>query len=365
MDILDQIAEAIKQRNEAYQVLEQQYQAAKLETEHVAELLNAVNQDLIAANLRIAELEGQPNNDNVELFGWAEYYWFNNPNQDPRQAELTPYIITSSADSGPGTLRDAVSQSFRKITVAGPMTIKLKSSITTSSNMLIIDGGEGQLAIEDFAVKFEGTGIIIKGVNFLTARGSTNEDNLTFRCKVGGPIQAFRVENCFFCDPTDGGLDIIWNRGRNVYGTVVMNHFKAIDKACLIDSGEDSSEGGTYFITFIENLWEDCYQRMPMARNAMVHILRDHYIRYGKPDGAGGGAKSARGCKMLVVDAKATPRRIGEKTFDGSTVVQPRTEAIGPHLSNPTGAVKVVNGPAGLYNEKDRDLVIEPPYPSK
>ncbi len=50
------------------------------------------------------------------------------------------YVVTSLADSGPGTLRDAVSKSGRNITFSVAGTIKLKSTLQIRYSYLTIDG---------------------------------------------------------------------------------------------------------------------------------------------------------------------------------------------------------------------------------
>jgi pectate lyase len=274
---------------------------------------------------------------------------------------LAPYKITSAADSGTGTLRAALATGNRRITVPTTLTVLLRAPIITRANNLIIDGGR-LLTVKNFAVKFEGTGIIVTGINYADAYGTPAEDCMTIRGRADGPTQVFMVDKCTFDRSHDGGLDIIWNHGRHTYGTITGNTFRRINKACLIDSGETLTEGGRYHITFRYNTWEDCYQRMPMARNADIHIVGDRYLRYGEAAGGGGGAKSARGCAMLVENIVATPRLPGSRTFDGTLVTKPRLEAVGPHQSDPTGRVRAINCPTQYVTQRDPAAVVRPPY---
>jgi hypothetical protein len=293
---------------------------------------------------------------------WADWYWAGNPSRDPRKMSLPTYKITSSADAGRGTLRDALSAGNRRIVVATTLTVRLNEPIVTPVHNVILEGSR-LLTVKQHAVKFEGTGIIVNGVNFADAWGSSTEDCMTIRGRSAGPqVQAFLIYGCRFDRANDGGLDVIWNRGRHVYGTITGNTFRRINKACLIDSGETSTEGGRYHITFRHNIWEDCYQRMPMARNADIHIDGDHYLRFGEADGGGGGAKAARGCRMLAENIRVTPRIPGSRTFDGTLVTKPRTEAVGPHQSDPTGAVRAINCPAVNVTQRDPASVVRPPY---
>jgi hypothetical protein len=102
---------------------------------------------------------------------------------------------------------------------------------------------------------------------------------------------------------------------------------------------------------------------MPFCRDADIHIDGDRYIRYGEHDGGGGGAKSGRNSTMLAENITVAQRALGEKTFTGAVTTSPRLEAVGPHQSDDTGAVRAVNCPPGSYvKENNPHLVPDPPY---
>ena len=293
---------------------------------------------------------------------YADWYWQANPGADPRTKTLTNYVVTSGANSGAGTWRDAVSQSNRRITFTPGLVVILTAPIVTRSNYLIVDGNWNVL-VTRFATKFEGTGVILNGMRFADALGSAEEDCLTFRGWSGGPVQAFKIMNCSFDRANDGCIDIIYSYGRQVYGNVEGCTVSRVNKACLVDSGDIAQEGGTYNITFRNNRWYDVHQRLPMARNANIHIVGDEYSRYGDAIGAGGGAKAADGCKMLVENVRITRRISGEKTFEGVTVTSPRLEAVGPHMGSITGYVRAIGTyVAGTVVQKSANLVPNPPY---
>ena len=304
---------------------------------------------------RVTALENGTPPPPGEKGDYASWWWAQHPDQDPRNAPLSEYRVTSNGDSGTGTLRDALKSGNRHITFDSVMTIRLLSGITTSADMLIIDGGGS--TVERFAIKFEGNSVIERDLCFPDSTGSANEDCLTFREGCD-----FIVEDCFFGGCTDGGLDIIWNKGQDVYGTIRRNHFRGIDKTCLIHSGDQSDEGGRYRITFRDNLWEDCYQRMPFCRDADIHIDGDRYHQFGEADGGGGGAKSGRNSYMLAENVEVIMRKAGDITWKGETVTTPRKEAVGPHQGDSPGNVRCVNCPTANVVERNASSVPDPPY---
>lgn len=286
--------------------------------------------------------------------------------------EGADYVITSTADSGPGTYRDALSQGNRYVTFASALdgsTIVLQSDVRSSASNITIDGSGIDITITRFATKLSGTNVVVAGLRFENMNGSDNEDALTFRAPT--TTQVFGVFGNEFVTATDGLLDVIWNDGHDVYGTICGNRFARHDKALLIHSGSPEREGGTYHITMCQNYWVDVFQRMPLSRDALVHQYNEVFERYGKPDGAGGGAKSGEAAvasEHLVENSVAIPRAQGETTWTGATTTTPRAEFAGPSRSA-GGYIKVVGsllvsqgGTTPTFLEREPDRVARPPY---
>lgn len=282
------------------------------------------------------------------------------------------YVVTSAGDSGPGTYRDALAGGDRHITFHPQLdgsTIRLESPVQTDASNITLDGSGRDITISRFATKFEGTNIVVAGMRYKDVTGSANEDAITFRNAASE--QVFGVYSNYFETASDGLIDIIWNRNHDVYGTICGNTFAHHDKALLVHSGEDSKEGGRYHITLCNNHWIDIYQRAPMSRDAMVHQYNDVFESYGKPDGAGGGSKSASASfrsEHRLENNVAIPRRMGERTFTGDVTTRPRVEFAGPHAGG-QGAIRI-DGSLLLTNggdpatqvENSRGDVFAPPY---
>lgn len=284
------------------------------------------------------------------------------------------YVVTSDADSGPGTYREALADGNRIVRFDPSLdgaTIRLEDPVETKASNLTIDGSGVWVTISGRATRFSGTNIVVAGMHFIDNRDGDEEDAVTFR--EPDDTQVFGLFGNVFEHASDGLVDIIWNRGHDVYATICGNAFRHHDKAMLIDSGGDDREGGRYNVTLCRNHWLDIYQRTPLSRSAHVHDYNSVFERYGEPNGNGGGSKSGgdgKGASQHLLEGNMVfPREEGETTFDGSEVSRPRSEWAAPHLGN-DGAVRVngnllatIDGVTASEAEQDEDEVFEPPYP--
>lgn len=123
------------------------------------------------------------------------------------------YIVTSLADSGPGTLRDACSESNRNIIFAVEGTITLNSRITIREHHLTIDGSTspggcinliGPSSYGLMAVRTSHD-IIIRGIRF---DGSLHDCLQIWGEGVPGNVYNIAIDGCSFRSGGDGGLDI-------------------------------------------------------------------------------------------------------------------------------------------------------------
>lgn len=299
------------------------------------------------------------------VVGWAEWYWAQHPELDPRRMTLEPYAVTSSVDSGPGTLRDALSRGNRLVSYAAPTTVALKSDIVTQADNIIYDNSKGWGLVTTHAVKFEGTGYVFHYPAARDSKATLETDNWTLRGRSGGPVQAAILYGPEFRRAADGGLDVIYSYGRDVYVSIWDGDIAETDKALLIDSGDATKEGGRYHVTIGRTRFYDCGQRMPAARNADVHLIDCLIERFGDQTGAGGGATAMTNCNLLAENCTVVPRTIGEVVgFNGQTCTKPRLKGIHPHFNSP-GNVRVVNPTllgGATVEQRNPDLVEDPPY---
>jgi pectate lyase len=283
------------------------------------------------------------------------------------------HLVTSTDDRGPGTYRDALSGGERIIRFDPALdgaTIVLDDPIVADGSDITVDGSGVDITISGRATKFTGTNVIVAGMHYRDLDGSDDEDALTFL--DASETQVVGLFGNIFSHATDGLVDLIWNRGNDVYATVCGNVFEHHDKAMLIDSGRSGREGGTYHVTLCHNLWRDVYQRTPLSRSALVHQYNSVFEQYGKPNGDGGGSKAGgdddADAQHLLENNVAVPRALGEVTFDGSEVTNPRAEWAGPQLHGEghlriTGTLLLRTGDVtAIELEQDRDRVFTPPY---
>lgn len=282
------------------------------------------------------------------LPGWAEWY-----------AGSVDFAEVDSEVSVRNTteLRGALGRSGTRVVLAAD--IMPAGPIETAANDLILDG-QGH-SIHGGTLRFNGTRIIVQDVT-VGPQTSTNADCITFRNP--SETQVFALRRVTLTGATDGCLDVIWNRGHDVYGTVEDCEFYRTDKACLVHSGDDHLEGGRYHMTFRNNGWHDCIQRMPMARDCDLHIVGGWITAFGGAVGDGNGVQVSRGnSRALIERLHVIPRVAGSTTFDGTTVTKPRMMAA--KATDPSAAVRIVDpvldGGAEVL-EQNPELVETPPY---
>lgn len=283
------------------------------------------------------------------------------------------FLVTSTADSGEGTYRDALSSGDRYIRFDSSLdgsTIELDDPVEASGSNLTIDGSGIDITVSGKATRFTGTNIVVAGMNYRFFPADENMDAITFR-----EAQEEQVIGLFgnsFESAADGLVDVIWNEGHDTYLTACGNQFLHHDKAMLIDSGDDDKEGGRYFVTLCRNHWYDVYQRAPLSRRALVHQFNSVFEAYGRPDGDGGGSKAGGvgdgRSQHRLENNIAIPRVNGSTTFDGSTVSEPRTEWAAPQLDG-DGAVAIDGTLLATVDEIQAteetnrvDDVFRPPY---
>jgi pectate lyase len=281
--------------------------------------------------------------------------------------------VTSSADAGAGTYREAISSGDRIVRFDPSLngaTIALESPVETAASNLTIDASGLSITITRHATRFSGSNIVVAGLAFVDNDDTDEEDAVTFRESESG--QVFGLYGNTFEHAADGLVDVIWSYGHDVHATICGNAFRHHDKAMLIDSGEDDREGGRYHVTLCRNHWVDVYQRMPLSRWALVHQYNSVFDSYGKPDGDGGGSKSGGdgdGVSQHLLEANMVfPRQVGEVTFEDKEVTSPRAEWAASQLGS-DGAVKVagnylatVGDVTATEFEHDAEEVFEPPY---
>lgn len=281
--------------------------------------------------------------------------------------------ITTSADSGPGSYRDALSGGQRVVRLSPTLdgeTIHLLSPVEVTGNDITLDGNGVDVTVSGHATRFSGTNIVVAGMTYRFNDDLDEDDAVTFR--EATTTQVAGLFGNRFETASDGLVDVIWNQGNDVYVTMCGNVFAHHDKAVLIDSGDEDREGGRYFVTMCLNSWSDVYQRAPLSRRADVHQFNSIFEQYGDPDGNGGGSKAGGdgdgASRHLLENNIAVPRLVGDSTFDGRVVATARSEWAGPQLDNDSsvrieGSLLATAGDVtATETPADPDSVPGPPY---
>ena len=125
------------------------------------------------------------------------------------------YVVTSLADSGPGTFRDAVSASNREITFAVGGTIELSSTVRVTGHHLTIDGSTAPDPGITITAAHEGVlgalfdirganDMIVRHIRVIDAPDPTAGDNL----RIWDGAHNIVIDHCSFRRGGDGNVDI-------------------------------------------------------------------------------------------------------------------------------------------------------------
>lgn len=177
--------------------------------------------------------------------------------------------VTSLADSGAGTLRNALSSGNRKIVFSVSGTINLSTAITVTSPNITIDGASspGGITISGRPFVIQNTHDII--VSHLSFKDSTDDNVRIFGNSYNIVVDHITSTNAF-----DGALDINVdynnpsNRPHDI--TVSWSKFHNADKTVLVQSGDN--------ITFHHNLFISNVQRNPQLDDVNNFDFRNNYV---------------------------------------------------------------------------------------
>ncbi|GMK38044.1 hypothetical protein PCCS19_10980 [Paenibacillus sp. CCS19] len=130
------------------------------------------------------------------------------------------YEVTTLADSGPGSLRDAVSGSGRTIVFKVGGTIHLQSPLKITGSNLTIAGqtapGEG-ITVADYTTSIEGDNLIIRYLRFRLGDAFASEDDA-----FGGRYHRdIMIDHCSFSWSVDEVLSLYENENTTVQWSII------------------------------------------------------------------------------------------------------------------------------------------------
>ncbi|MBL6764991.1 MAG: right-handed parallel beta-helix repeat-containing protein [Verrucomicrobiae bacterium] len=185
-------------------------------------------------------------------------------------ASADTYVVTTLADSGPGSLREALAKSGRTVTFRIAGVIRLRSMLEFTGRDLTIDGASAP-----------GTGITVRDKTFsLNGAKDVTIRHLRFRhanndaFRIVGDCRQILLENCSFTHGGDGALDITHDyKSLKRPGDVVVRRclIAATDKAMLV-VGADR-------LILERNLFTNTGQRNPQLHDAKEFNLLNNVIR--------------------------------------------------------------------------------------
>ncbi|RME57409.1 MAG: hypothetical protein D6780_08460, partial [Candidatus Dadabacteria bacterium] len=196
------------------------------------------------------------------------------------------YHVTSLDDSGPGTLRDALSQPNRYIVfdVAGDIVLqsdlRIQNSGSYHTHSITIDGFSApspgitiKKANQNVALVIRyTTDVIVTGLSFLGLDGD-GDDNVSIR---GGDRVV--IDHISSGHADDGAVDIAWNGNTNI--TLSWSILHNTDKAGIVSYGPNGN------ISIHHNVWAKNNERNPQVRyqNDLIDYVNNvvyHWSTHG------------------------------------------------------------------------------------
>ena len=208
--------------------------------------------------------------------------------------------VTSLADKGPGTLRDAVSVPGRFVSFAVSGTIALITDIPVSS-LVTIDGRGADITITARGLVLEAVhDVIIRNLKVLNGTGDSNDDAIA----VKGGSRNIWIDHDELASYPDGLLDVT-QQSTNV--TISWNVLRDHGKGMLLGA---ASPGGTpelVDITIDHNWFLRIGERTPRMRHGRFHVFDNVVEAFGYSNDSGSGLRAGCGAIVLVESTTFLP----------------------------------------------------------
>jgi len=251
------------------------------------------------------------------------------------------YHVTTLAESGPGSLRDAAESSeplWIVFDVNG--TINLSKPINVKSHKTI-DGRGAQITISGYGFSINGaSNVIIVNLRFDTAK-EPGIDAIEIR----GSNNVW-IHHCDITNYSDGGIDIV-RQSTNI--TISWCRFWNHDKVMLIGNDPSATADEVICVTLHHNFFFRTVQRNPRLRFGKVDVYNNYY--YGWQASAAI-AVAMHGQILLEANIIEAEDR---KTFISSTAGSDPEEGYIKMINNLllNGAVAKENKPEKVFRRED------------
>jgi pectate lyase len=188
------------------------------------------------------------------------------------------YHVTTLADSGPGSLREAA-ESHDPLWIVFDVngTIRLNSQINVKSNKTI-DGRGAKITISGYGIKISGvSNVILTDIVFdKSAEGASEREGDAITIIDGA--HDIWVHHCEFSRWCDGCVDIT-EASTNV--TVSWCKFHDHDKTMLIGARSSATGDVVIRVTLHHNFFEGTVQRHPRLRFGKVDAYNNYLYHWG------------------------------------------------------------------------------------
>ena len=225
--------------------------------------------------------------------------------------------VNSLADSGPGTLREALERpgpAWIVFRVSGRLSLKTPIMVTPDKT---VDGRGRNIVITDQGMIFDGrisgrrANLILAYLTFDHAQTDRNDDAI--RIEGGGDLGW--IHHCTLRDGTDGLIDIVNARSRITRWTIDWCRFgphpgpKAaaaglVDgKLALIGRDHDLSGPNAIRVTWHHNYAINCNNRQPRTMGSWIHAYNNVVRYWGRADGRHSAAMEVAEKGQLLAEA--------------------------------------------------------------
>jgi pectate lyase len=253
------------------------------------------------------------------------------------------YHVTSLADGGPGSLREAadrVDPLWIVFDVSG--AIELASAITFRSHKTV-DGRGQKVTVRNFGFTINAgvSNVVVENLTFIGNMQGSNNDGF----QIADGAQIIWIDHCALSSYGDGLVDIT-HGATDV--TVSWSVFSMHKFAVLIGRHPDDIEDVNIRVTLHHNWWNQTESYAPRLRFGKAHVFNNLIDRWGEAASAStmGGEILSESNIFIALDDKMA---IGTKA--GNDDVRGRAKSVGDTFQN--GATTETWEP---------DLVFQPTY---
>jgi pectate lyase len=211
--------------------------------------------------------------------------------------------VTTLADSGPGSLREALStQGPRVIQFAVEGTIELQSRLRVTNGQVTIDGstapGQG-ITLLNHGIQFRGDcdDLIVRDLRIRVLTGGAEGDCLLFWGHQGGTVERVLVDHCSLMWATDEVVNT-WGEVRNLtcQWTIIAEAQLPHSKGWLSGVGSDR-------VTIHHCLFAQNADRVPKLEGGVYDVVNNVFYNWGNNNAA----KIESGARVNLVNNTFLP----------------------------------------------------------